>query len=209
MAGLDDKLRQGLDRADRLLESFLTLARAQHGVLTPGPLTEQTIVSLGEISDAAVQARDRAIVEKGIEVQQTIERAPVLGSETLLTRMVENVIENAIRHNAPAGWISVRTEIDGTVARLVVESGGAPLDESAVRELAEPFRRLGAERTGSENGVGLGLSIVAAIATAHGGVLELHARAEGGLRVQIELPRLTDRAPDSTSRPKVPAPGQA
>ncbi len=209
MAGLDDKLRQGLDRADRLLESFLTLARAQHGVLTPGPLTETTIVSLAEISDAAIQARRRAIAEKGIEVQQTIERAPVFGSETLLTRMVENVIDNAIRHNEPAGWISVTTEIDGAVARLVVASGGAPLDESAVRELAQPFRRLGAERTGSENGVGLGLSIVAAIAAAHGGVLELEARRGGGLRVQIELPHLTHHAPGSTPHLNPPAPGRA
>jgi signal transduction histidine kinase len=70
-----------------------------------------------------------------------------------------------------------------------VESAGPHLDESKVRELALPFRRLGADRIGSEHGVGLGLSIVAAIAAAHGGALELHALPLGGLRVQIELPR--------------------
>jgi signal transduction histidine kinase len=58
-----------------------------------------------------------------------------------------------------------------------------------VRELAQPFRRLGVERTNSQNGVGLGLSIVHAIAEAHGGKLELRARAKGGLRVEIRLPR--------------------
>ncbi|MGH2886150.1 MAG: ATP-binding protein, partial [Solirubrobacteraceae bacterium] len=62
------------------------------------------------------------------------------------------------------------------------------LDESAVAHLAEPFRRLGPERTHSQNGFGLGLSIVAAVAAAHGGGLELHARPQGGLRVQITLP---------------------
>jgi signal transduction histidine kinase len=63
-----------------------------------------------------------------------------------------------------------------------------------VQELGQPFRRLAADRTDSQNGVGLGLSIVAAIAAAHGGNLQLHARAEGGLRVQIELPRVSARA---------------
>jgi DNA-binding response OmpR family regulator len=56
--------------------------------------------------------------------------------------------------------------------RLVVESGGPVLDQDAVARLVEPFQRLGADRTGSQNGHGLGLSIVAAIAAAH-----RHARA--------------------------------
>jgi signal transduction histidine kinase len=70
----------------------------------------------------------------------------------------------------------------------VVESDGPLLDQTAVAQLAQPFRRLGADRTGSHTGHGLGLSIVAAIATAHRGTLELSARPTGGLRVQITLP---------------------
>jgi signal transduction histidine kinase len=62
------------------------------------------------------------------------------------------------------------------------------LDQDAVAQLAQPFKRLSQDRTGSQNGHGLGLSIVAAIAAAHDGNLELHPRAEGGLRVQITLP---------------------
>jgi signal transduction histidine kinase len=73
----------------------------------------------------------------------------------------------------------------------VVENGGPILDQDKVTGLAQPFRRLGAERTGSADGTGLGLSIVEAIASAHGGTLDLRARPEGGLRVLIELPRTT------------------
>jgi hypothetical protein len=54
--------------------------------------------------------------------------------------------------------------------------------------LAQPFRRLGTDRTGSAAGTGLGLSIAEAIATAHGGTLRLHARQEGGLQAVIDLP---------------------
>jgi hypothetical protein len=70
----------------------------------------------------------------------------------------------------------------------VVETGGDVLDAEQVSQLTQPFRRLGADRTGSDRGSGLGLSIVEAIAVAHGGTLDLRARPEGGLRVGIALP---------------------
>jgi signal transduction histidine kinase len=179
---LEAKLREGLDRADRLLESFLALARAQHGALP------QQAASLPDLVVAAIEDRGDAIAERGISLERELRDAQVTGSEALLSRMVDNVIDNAIRHNEPAGWVRVDTETHGDVSRLVVDSGGPRLQERDVRALAQPFRRLGAERTGSENGVGLGLSIVSAIASAHGGRLELHARDQGGLRVLIELP---------------------
>jgi signal transduction histidine kinase len=130
-----------------------------------------------------------AIAAKQIELRRELGRANVTGSEVLLARMVENVIDNAIRHNEPSGWIRVVTRSEDDAALVLVESGGPALEPSEVRELAQPFRRLGVERTNSHNGVGLGLSIVDAIAEAHGGELKLHARAEGGLLVEIRLPR--------------------
>ncbi len=120
--------------------------------------------------------------------------AVIAGSRTLLGRMVENVIENAVTHNEEGGWIrvSARSSVDaeGDVGwvRFSVENGGPPLDERMVEGLVQPFRRLGAERTGSEAGSGLGLSIVAAVVKAHGGHLELHARDGGGLQVVMALP---------------------
>jgi signal transduction histidine kinase len=180
---LDRKLREGLDHADRLLESFLTLARAQHGALA-----DEASVSIDEVVTAAIHARSTEIAEKRIDVQQELRRARVSGSATLLARMVENVIDNAIHHNEPDGWIRIEADEAAGLARLTIESGGAPLEENEVGALAQPFTRLGTERTDSQNGFGLGLSIVAAIAAAHGGKLELHARPEGGLRVVIELP---------------------
>jgi signal transduction histidine kinase len=182
---LAGRLRTELDHVDRLLEGLLVLARAQHGAL-PGhePLT------LGDIASAALAARADAITARNLTVDEAGERehAWVQGNATLLGRMVDNVIDNAIRHNRDGGWIRVATGTDGRVARLVVETGGDVLDQRQVAELAQPFRRLGADRTGSDSGAGLGLSIVAAIAAAHRGTLDLRARAEGGLRVVIGLP---------------------
>jgi hypothetical protein len=177
------KMRRGLDMADRLLEGFLMLARAQNGSFTGG-----VTLSLGQLASAALAERSEAIAAMGLTVSQAGQVAAVQGSETLLTRMVENVIDNAVRHNQPGGWIQVTAQADGAQARLVVDTGGRMLDDREIRDLARPFRRLAPDRTGSENGTGLGLSIVAAIASTHHGTLDLHARAQGGLRVVITLP---------------------
>jgi signal transduction histidine kinase len=177
------KVRRGLDMADRLLEGFLMLARAQNGSFAGG-----VTVSLGQLASAALAERSEAIAAMELTVSQAGQDAQVQGSEILLTRMVENVIDNAVRYNQHKGWIRVTTETDGAQARLVVETGGRMLGDCEIRELARPFRRLAPDRTGSENGTGLGLSIVAAIAATHHGTLDLHARAQGGLRVVLTLP---------------------
>ena len=109
--------------------------------------------------------------------------------------MIENVIENAVRYNEPHGLIGVTLRLNGEQARLVVETDGRLLDEHRVAELAGPFKRSGQDRTYSQNGHGLGLSIIGAVAAAHSGGLALTARTRGGLRVQITLPRASAAQP--------------
>jgi len=182
---LADRLRGELDRVDGLLDGFLALARTQHGEL-PG----QATLALEYLTAAALAVRAGPIAARHLTVHHATgqDGTWVTGSQALLCRMVDNVLDNAIGHNRDGGWISVTTGADGHLARLVVETGGDVLDADQVARLAQPFRRLGADRTGSDHGSGLGLSIVEAIATAHGGTLGLRARPEGGLRVAIALP---------------------
>ncbi len=183
---LDAELRLDLDQADRLLESFLVLARAQHR-----ELGDQSAVVLERLVAAALTARAGEIAAARIAVHTELTPLHVLGSEILLARMVDNVMENAVRYNRPHGYIRIVLARDGEVARLVIDSDGAVLDDAAVAQLAQPFRRLGQERTGSQNGHGVGLSIVAAVAEAHRGALELHALPQGGLRVELTFPAAT------------------
>jgi hypothetical protein len=186
---LGGRLRQELDHVDRLLDGLLVLARAQHG-----SITDESVVELDAVVSAAVTERAMLISGKSLDVShRECAGARVTGSQTLLARMVGNVVGNAVSHNVAGGWVRISTGVAGAAARLVVENGGPVLDEGDVRELAQPFRRLGTQRTGSDTGSGLGLSIVAAVAEMHGGRLELHALAGGGLQVVIELP-LTLRA---------------
>ena len=182
---LADRLRGELDRVDGLLDGFLALARAQHG-----DLSGHATLSLEYITAAALAVRAGPISARHLTVQHATghDGTWVAGSQALLSRMVDNVLDNAIGHNRDGGWISVTTAADERRAHLVVETGGDVLDQEQVSQLAQPFRRLGVDRTGSDHGSGLGLSIVEAIAVAHGGALDLRARAEGGLRVSLCLP---------------------
>jgi signal transduction histidine kinase len=178
---LADRLRTQLDRVDHLLDGFLVLARAQHGALA-----DAAPVDLGDLIGAALRDRSADVQTKGLSV--TVDVPPqtaIQGSPALLARLVGNVVDNAVTHNENGGWIEITGCASEEQTVLVVETGGRLLDQQEVDRLTQPFERLGVERTGSS---GLGLSIVAAVAAAHGGRLALLARPEGGLRVSITLP---------------------
>jgi signal transduction histidine kinase len=186
---LADRLRRELDNVDRLLESFLSLAHSQHAA--PAGLST---VSLAELARLAIERRADAISAKGLDVEQRRDPdAWIAGDETLLSRLVENMIDNSIGHNEQGGWVRVTVAVEDGRAKLVVENGGPVFDSDQVEQLTQPFRRLGAERTGSDNGAGLGLAIVASIVDVHAGTLNLDALPGGGLRVAISIP-LAERA---------------
>jgi len=182
---LASRVRAELDRIDSLLEAFLVLARAQHRSL-PG----YAVLPLDYVVGAALADQQAAIRARNLTVQDST--APggawVRGSQALLARLVENLLDNAICHNEDGGWVRITAATEAGRARLVVENGGQVLEQRQVDELSQPFRRLEADRIGTDQGSGLGLSIVAAIAEAHDGRLDLQARPGGGLRVCIDLP---------------------
>ena len=199
---LADQVRAELDKVDQLLEGLLVLARAQHGAL-PG----RTVVPLDCVVSAALAAQEDAITARNLTVQHVSgsDGIWVEGSQLLLRRMADNVIGNAVCHNRDGGWIRITTTAGNDAARLTIENGGDILDPAQAAGLAQPFRRLGADRTGSDDGAGLGLSIVAAITQAHRGSLRLHARPGGGLKVTITLPPASRAAAITSSQAGVPA----
>jgi signal transduction histidine kinase len=123
-----------------------------------------------------------------VRIESEIEAAPALGNAALAERLVRNLIDNAVNHNVPGGRVWVRTGTGAGGPFLSVANDGAVIPAAEVQRLLEPFQRLGPDRTAPSDGHhGLGLSIVRAIATAHGATFLAEARPEGGLAVEVDL----------------------
>ncbi len=183
-------VREAIERSELLIESLLTLARSDAGDLSAIP------VDLAMIVEATLEDHRDALDEAEIRARTQLEAAPVIGDPRLLERLVWNLVENGVRHNE-GDWLTVSTRTVDSDVVLVVANGGRAIPPEIALTLLEPFRR-SAERTG--RGFGLGLSIVRAIARAHGGDARLQAPAEGGLLVEIVLP-----ADAHAKRPTAPA----
>ena len=187
-----ERVRLATDRSERLIESLLTLSRSEADAAA-----RPELVDLAAAAELAIEHVEPELREHGIELRTSLHRATANGDRRLLERLVANLVENAVRHNRPGGWVAVSTRIDGASVELCVENSGPLVPGDRVADLLEPFQRLSRHAPGS--GAGLGLSIVRSVADAHGGSLDVSARSEGGLRVDVRLPAalskvLTDRA---------------
>jgi signal transduction histidine kinase len=173
------------DRANRSVDALLTLARVQSGLEA---VRHEPVDLMALVADAV----DRVRAEEGSDRPWHLHLAPVSvpGDAELLDRAVGNLLQNAERHNLTGaeGWIDVRLLTRGGEAVVVVSSTGARIDPGDAAGLTLPFRRGARDRIGSDRGVGLGLSIVQAIAEHHGGRLELTPLEPGGLAVDLVLP---------------------
>ena len=179
-------VRDATMRADRLVDSLLLLARSDRLSVDGLPLRER--VDLPEVGELAIAAVRPEAAERAVTVTSSYAPAAVLGDRGLLERLAGNLVENAVRHNVDGGWVRVDTGTVEGKARLQVMNSGPVVAEEEVPRLFEPFRRQGTART-ARRGAGLGLSIVRAVATVHGGSVTAQARPEGGLTVTVELPR--------------------
>jgi signal transduction histidine kinase len=185
---------------DQLIEALLTLARGQAG------LDRHELFDLADVTRQVLVGRHTEASYLDLDIRCAIRPAPVAGDPRLAERMAANLVDNALRHNEPGGWIEVATDTRAGRAVLAVTNTGPAIPEAETERLLRPFQRLSAVRTGRGRGLGLGLSIVQAIAEAHGAALSLQPRPDGGLRVEVTFP--TPGAPALlTERPQTAGTG--
>lgn len=171
------------ERSEQLVEGLLLLARSDN------QLVERKPVDLAEVATRAVDQALSEAQQKGVEIRTECVPAVVQGNGVLLERIALNLVQNAVRYNVPEeGWVEVSTELQQGQAVLVVSNTGPVVPAYEVDNLFEPFRRLRTERTGSDKGVGLGLSIARSVARAHGGRIIAEPREGGGLVMRVTLP---------------------
>jgi signal transduction histidine kinase len=177
-----ERVRDATDRSERLIEGLLTLARSEQ---------EPRVREPDDLADAAALALEHAGLQDGadgLRVAAGLRPAPVAGDPALLERMVANLVENAVHHNQPGGWLDVATGTGDGWAFVRVANGGPLIPAERVESLFEPFRRLDGRVASPTRGAGLGLSIVRSVARAHSGDARARALPGGGLEVAAWLP---------------------
>jgi signal transduction histidine kinase len=165
---------------ERLIDALLALASGEQALSRRLPL------DLADLVRDALSVHSADIDRDRLQLNAALNPAVVIGDPELVGRLVENLVDNAIRHNATAGRIDVATTTTGSHAGLSVANSGAMISPEDVERLRQPFARL--DRTGHGGGQGLGLSIVHAIATAHGATVSTQALPAGGLNVEVQFP---------------------
>jgi signal transduction histidine kinase len=171
---------------ERLIQSLLTLARS-----TSGPERHEP-VDLARLTERVLADSSSEAGQRGIRLDPALRPAPTAGDPNLLERLVANLVDNAVRHNVSGGWIAITTDTTAGRAAVTITNTGATVSESEVGRLFQPFQRIGANRTSRDGGLGLGLSIVLAIATAHHATVRAHPRTDGGLEVTVIFPSAPD-----------------
>jgi signal transduction histidine kinase len=177
-----EKALQWGDQQERLIEALLTLASSEGGI------ERWESFNLADIAGKVIMDRHQDAERRGIRIDTALAAAPATGDPALAESLIANLAGNAIRHNLDGGRIEISTAIVDGLAVLTVSNTGPLIPPDEVDGLFQPFQRAGTERVRHPGGHGLGLTIVRAIVSVHGGTLTASARPEGGLEVRVSFP---------------------
>lgn len=177
-----EALLRDLDHMQKVLTALLQIAEAESGALgaQPGPVAMDTM--LGQLRELYQPQAE----EQRVTLESEADAKPVVtGHRQLLAQAVANLVDNALKFTPPGGRVCLAAHAAGDRLVVSVADNGPGIPEADRNRALEPFVRLGAGA--SREGAGLGLSLVAAVARLHGGVLRLRDNAPG-LRAELVLP---------------------
>lgn len=175
-------LRETL-RLERLVDDLLLLAGSDEG----RPAHDAPV----DLDDLVFQEAARATdATDGVSIDTSrVSGGQVMGEAGQLSRLVANLLENALRF--ARSRIELQLAEEGGVVRLRVADDGPGIAEADRERVFERFTRLDASRARAAGGAGLGLAIVREIANRHGGTVQAGASALGGAEILVELPPST------------------
>jgi signal transduction histidine kinase len=181
LRGMAETVRGAISRSEDVVDKLLILAESERRL-------EREPVDLGGLLGEAVQRQAQAAAARDLSFALDSRSATVAGDAALLGRLVDNLIDNAVKYAALGSSIEASVvTMDGRVTLRVANAGEAIAAEE-VPHLFERFYRRGSSRSRREGGSGLGMAIVAAVAEAHGGSVTAEGPASGGLIVTVLLP---------------------
>ncbi len=172
------------ERGIAIVEALLQLNSLDRNPVRKEP------VNLADLTRSVVDGVQAEAIAANVTITYSLQPAPMVGNEVLLSQMVSNLIYNAIRHNTAGGSVQITTSAPGGSSTVEVRNSGARLEQAVVDQFLEPFARGGARlasRESQSSGNGLGLALASRIAAVHQGELVLTAQPEGGLTVVFSL----------------------
>ena len=171
-------------RMRTLIDDLLLLARADEQRL----VTRTKEVSVSDVTEAEVA---RARQNGGCAIHSVITPVRIVGDSTAISRVIRNLLDNAIRHATSRVEVCVGNRDRAAIITISDDGPGiAPKDRTRV---FERFVRLDSDRSRSSGGAGLGLAIVAEVVAAHGGLVTVGDRLGRGTTIQVSLPQHTNR----------------
>ena len=165
---------------ETLIDALLTLASSESG------LDQREQTDLADVS-RSVLARP-GLDRLGLHIETALHPAPLDGDPRLIDRLVANLVDNAISHNLADGHVQISTDTAHGKAVLTVSNSGPIIPPGEIERLFKPFQRLDPRRVQHKNGHGLGLSIVRAIAAAHGATISAQPLPQGGFSLSVVFP---------------------
>lgn len=181
-AACEEALQLG-SQQERLIDALLVLATSERGIERREPF------DLAPLTEAVLVQRRADAEDHGIRVDAELRTALVTGDPRLAELLVSNLVDNALRHNRTDGTVEVTTgQLPGGRATITVGNTGPTIQPDEVDRLFQPFQQAGAQRLRHNDGHGLGLAIVAAIARTHQATITAHPRPRGGLDIAVSFP---------------------
>ncbi|HUA06059.1 MAG TPA: ATP-binding protein [Solirubrobacteraceae bacterium] len=181
------------EQQEQLIDALLALAQGQRGI------DARERIDLAAIAGEVVGAHEGQAAARGVHIDASLETAAIAGDRRLIERLVSNLVDNALRYNQPGGTARVEVRPGAGEVELAVANTGPAVPAEEIGRLLQPFQRLAGDRVGHREGLGLGLSVVAAIANAHDAPLDVRPGAHGGLDITVRFARAPAPAPPEDS----------
>jgi heavy metal sensor kinase len=197
--GLGSSLEE-VERLTRIVDHLLVLCRLDSG----DESAPNELVDLGQLAKSTAEQMRLLFVEKALTLTlHDPAQVMVSGAPVRLRQVVVNLLDNAIKYSNAGGRIDLSVTTDGPTAVLEVADNGCGISADHLPHLFERFYRADRARSRASGGMGLGLSIVHAIAVSHGGRVKVESVEGSGTRFRFELPAVQNRADLSALAPPV------
>ncbi|HQR22486.1 MAG TPA: ATP-binding protein [Burkholderiaceae bacterium] len=170
-----------IDRASRMIDQLLTLARVESMPIQPRSLV---VVRMDRLAAQVLEDLRPFFEQRAIRLEVELEPAAVRGLEFALSALVRNLVENALRYTPAGGVVRIESWEQSGASCIAVDDSGSGIPPDQRERVFEPFYRIAGDDV---EGCGIGLSIVRSVVRVHGGRITLSDSALGGLRVAVRF----------------------